>query len=145
MTEERLRDVPVLRLTGEQIDSITPKPDGDWFVDFDEYEEFVPKRVYAALAATPEPTLDAGDRPEMEWHEAATLYGQIVTALASARLWLVGEYADRPRSEFNGEAWQRLVDKVGLTITGQPGWMHTARTYRIPPASDTSPVEGAER
>ena len=41
-------DVPVLRLTGEQIGSIEPAPDGDWFVDFDEYEEFVPKRLYDA-------------------------------------------------------------------------------------------------
>ena len=37
--------MPVLRLTGEQIGSIEAL-DGDWFVDFDEYEEFVPKRLY---------------------------------------------------------------------------------------------------
>lgn len=48
---------PVLRLTGEQIGSITPPPDGDWFVDWDEYEEFVPKRLLdAAIAAAYQPT-----------------------------------------------------------------------------------------
>ena len=38
----------VLRLTGEQIGSIDPPPDGDWFVDFDEYEDFVPRRMLDA-------------------------------------------------------------------------------------------------
>lgn len=40
-TEEWLRS-HYLRLTGEQIDSITPPPDGDWSMDWDEYEDFVP-------------------------------------------------------------------------------------------------------
>lgn len=53
-------------------------------------------------------------------------------ALAAARLWLVGEYADLPRSEFNAEAWQALVDRVGPLLAGVPGWMHTARTFRRP-------------
>ncbi|NJD29301.1 MAG: hypothetical protein FIA92_13525 [Chloroflexi bacterium] len=35
----------VLRLTGEQIESINPPPDGDWFTDWDEYEDFVPRRM----------------------------------------------------------------------------------------------------
>ena len=58
------------------------------------------------------------------------------TALAAARLWLVGDYADRPRSEFNAEAWQALVDRVGPLLSGKPGWMHTARTYRLIEPSD---------
>lgn len=51
---ERLSADPVLRLTGEQIGSITPPVEGDWFVDFDEHDEFVPKRLLdAARAETP--------------------------------------------------------------------------------------------
>ncbi len=88
-----------------------------------------------ADSAAPEPRKE-NDMPEMEWAEAATLYGDIIVALAAARLWLVGEYADRPRSEFNAEAWQRLVDRVGRTISDQPSWWVTARTFRI--------VEGSE-
>lgn len=45
---------PVLRLTGEQLGSIDPPVSGDWFVDFDEYEEFVPKRMLDAALASPE-------------------------------------------------------------------------------------------
>ena len=37
----------VLRLTGEQIGSIEPPPEGDWFIDWDEYEDFVPRRMLA--------------------------------------------------------------------------------------------------
>jgi len=39
----------VLRLTGEQIGSIDPPLTDDWFVDFDEYEEFVPIELYLYL------------------------------------------------------------------------------------------------
>jgi hypothetical protein len=56
---------------------------------------------------------------------------EAIVALAAARLWLVGEYATRDRSEFNAEGWAHLVDRVGLALSGQPGWMHTARTYRL--------------
>jgi hypothetical protein len=41
----------VLRLTGEQIGSIDPPPDGDWFTDWDEYEDFVPRRMLAEARA----------------------------------------------------------------------------------------------
>jgi hypothetical protein len=40
-----------LRLTGEQIDSINPPPENDWFMDWDEYEDFVPSRVIEAERA----------------------------------------------------------------------------------------------
>lgn len=62
----------------------------------------------------------------------------LVAALAAARLWLVGEYAEAPRAQFNTEAWTRLVDRVGLALSGQPGWMHTARTFRIVDGADAS-------
>jgi hypothetical protein len=45
----RALDFPVLRLTGGQIDSIEPPPEGDWFIDYDEYEEYVPLPRYLAL------------------------------------------------------------------------------------------------
>jgi hypothetical protein len=41
----------VLRLTGEQIGSIDPPPEGDWFTDWDEYEDFVPRRMLAEARA----------------------------------------------------------------------------------------------
>lgn len=60
-TTERPMTTPdplrVLRLSGEQMASIEPSLDGEWFVDFDEYEEFVPKELYVALAAQPAPPL----------------------------------------------------------------------------------------
>lgn len=44
-------DVPILRLTGEQMGSIDPPLSEDWFCDFDEYEEFVPLRALAEREA----------------------------------------------------------------------------------------------
>ena len=56
------RPTYVLRLTGEQIGSIDPPPDGDWFTDWDEYEDFVPRRMYDEAAAGVRVTGDAGLR-----------------------------------------------------------------------------------
>lgn len=55
----------------------------------------------------------------------------VLTALAAAHLWLVGDYRDRPRTELNAGAWARLADRVGRALSGKPGWMHTARTFRL--------------
>ena len=37
-----VKGLPILHLTGEQIGSIEPPLSGDWFMDFDEYEDYVP-------------------------------------------------------------------------------------------------------
>ena len=60
-----------------------------------------------------------------------SLVEEAIVALAAARLWLVGDYATRDRDEFNAEGWTHLVDRVGLALSGKPGWMHSARTYRL--------------
>jgi hypothetical protein len=61
----------------------------------------------------------------------------LIAALAAARLWLVGDYVGLPREQFSAEAWTLLVDRVGAAVSGQPGWMHTARTFRsLGPGSD---------
>ena len=52
-------DVPILRLTGEQMGSIDPPLSEDWFCDFDEYEEFVPLRALAEREAQCEALLEA--------------------------------------------------------------------------------------
>lgn len=69
---------PVLRLSGEQIDSISPAPKGDWFVDWDEYEEFVPKRAYdaveAATAAAVTQGLMAAMRPFLRHKPGCAVY-----------------------------------------------------------------------
>jgi hypothetical protein len=49
VTTDDTRPPYVLRLTGEQIGSIDPPPEGDWFEDWDEYEDFVPARMLAAV------------------------------------------------------------------------------------------------
>ena len=42
-------NMTILRLTGEQIDSVQPPLADDWFCDFDEYAEFVPLAEAARL------------------------------------------------------------------------------------------------
>jgi hypothetical protein len=51
VTTDDTRPPYVLRLTGEQIGSIDPPPEGDWFEDWDEYEDFVPVGMLAAERA----------------------------------------------------------------------------------------------
>ena len=74
-------DVPILRLTGEQMGSIDPPLSEDWFCDFDEYEEFVPLRVYEDALAERE----ALDIPTL----AEALDRSIAGPLAEA--WVAGE------------------------------------------------------
>jgi hypothetical protein len=84
------------------------------------------KRLLATLdAARASQPITATNRED----EAAV--EDAIVALAVARLWLVGEYATRDRDEFNAGGWRHLVDRVGPALSGKPGWMHSARTYRL--------------
>jgi hypothetical protein len=47
----------VLRLTGEQLASIEPPVSAEWFIDFDEHEDFVVAASLPAPALSPEPGL----------------------------------------------------------------------------------------
>ena len=87
------RPTYVLRLTGEQIGSIQPIPEGDWFVDFDEYEDFVPRRMLDAAARVPAPADGLDDLRALS--DAATP-GPWTTDL----YYVVGEMpGGRPRGE----------------------------------------------
>ena len=103
----------ILRLTGEQIDSVQPPLSDDWFTDFDEYAEFVPLIEYLALNAQVrcKHALNAalvGDadqlRTEMgqhpggwypEWCDICDTTTPCVVTRAAAELSRLDEYVDR--------------------------------------------------
>jgi hypothetical protein len=82
----------VLRLTGEQIGSIDPQPEGDWFTDWDEYEDFVPRRMldaerasHAALVAAARDVVDRWSG-NCDWVVKETPMDALIAALRAPAL-----------------------------------------------------------
>ena len=50
---ERVEALPVLRMTGAQISEVDASPEGPWFVDWDEHEEFIERAAVLAALGVP--------------------------------------------------------------------------------------------
>lgn len=124
-----MSELPELRLTGEQLGSIEPPVEGDWFVDFDEYEEFVPNRLLDAERARPVPPdgLRAATAWAFEnlhdrdyWHDGnrthAREWSECKDDLCVERTALLAASPAPLDVERLARAMQRLVEHRGLDL-----------------------------
>ncbi len=79
----KVRAIPALRLTGEQLGSIDPPPESaaNFSIDFDEYEDFVPLSAIEAASGTPDSAPNecrvCGNPREGGVHDAAELCDEV--------------------------------------------------------------------